>query len=171
MHYCTLWPSPPTPRSYTLKSPRGSILQQHWHMFCSITSSNTPFYRHSGLLAFAVYICSLTSVPGHNLTFCYWKHDTEQFVRVIIMWSSPTERSWQPFLILSTILFVSLFLWSIRKLLLRNTKWHCHIGGQGMSGVTKAHGQTPYSSTGQESFWLNMLIESQNFLFTGWKGP
>lgn len=70
-----------------------TLLQQHWHTFCRITSSNSPFYRHSSLFAFAVYICSLTSIPGHNLTVCYWKHDTEEFVRVITMWSSPTQWS------------------------------------------------------------------------------
>lgn len=70
-----------------------TVLQQYWRTFHRIMSSNTPFHRHSSLFAFIVYICSLTSIPGLNLTFCYWKHDTVQFVRVIIMWSSVTEGS------------------------------------------------------------------------------
>lgn len=70
-----------------------TLLQQYRHTFHRIMSSNTPFHRHSSLFAFIVYICSLTSIPGLNLTFCYWKHNTVQFVRVIIMWSSPTEWS------------------------------------------------------------------------------
>lgn len=83
--------SPLTPRSCIWNLHMETLLQQHWHTFCRITSSNSPFYRHSGL--FAVYICSLTSIPGHNLTFCSCKRDTEQFVRVIIMWFSPTQGS------------------------------------------------------------------------------
>lgn len=67
-----------------------TLLQPYWHMFCRIVTSNAPFHRRLSLF---VFICSLTSIPGLSLTFCYWKHNTVQFVRAIIMWSSPTEWS------------------------------------------------------------------------------
>ena len=70
-----------------------TVLQQYWHTFHRIMSSNAPFHRRLSFSAFIVYICSLASIPGLSLSFCYWKHDTVQFVRVIITWSSPTEWS------------------------------------------------------------------------------
>lgn len=70
-----------------------TLLQPYWHMFCRIMTSNPPFHRHLSLFVFIVFICFLTSIPGLSLTFSYWKHNTVQFVRAIIMWSSPTEWS------------------------------------------------------------------------------
>lgn len=143
-----------------------TLLQQYWHTFHRIMSSNTQFHRHSSLFAFTVYVCSLTSIPGLNSTFCYWKHNSaicESNNNVVFTYGVITATFSHLLPPLSS--FHSS--WSIRNLLLRNTKLHYHIGEQHTSGGIKTCRQTPFRSLGQDSPWLTTL--SSFLLRTPWE--